>query len=327
MPPGAWPPLPWSVVRVVPILLASTLLAACASAADPDLAGEGPTTTPSSTTTSSTTTTAVPPTTTTTVAPDVFALEPPAPARTRAGLADQIAAAEAAIRDPATTELDLARAALAQQVAYRQLGTHPEWDEGVLAALPEDVRGTVTRHAAARRELRGMHTRLSDTLPAWRIVAPEPADELVAIYQEAGAAFDIPWTYLAAINLVETGIGRIRGTSTAGAQGPMQFLPATWAAYGAGGDIHDTRDAIFGAARYLAANNGATDISNALYRYNHSNRYVRGVTLYADLIAEHPRAFLGFYHWGIWYLTTQGDVYLPVGYDETAPIPVGAYRP
>jgi hypothetical protein len=232
-----------------------------------------------------------------------------------------------AIRDPATTELELARAALAQQVAYRQLGRHPEWDEGVLAALPEELWATVTRHAAARREFRGMHTRLSDTLPAWRIVEPEPADELLAVYQEAGAAFDVSWPYLAAINLVETATGRIRGTSTAGAQGPMQFLPATWAAYGDGGDINDTRDAIFGAARYLAANNGATDIDNALFRYNHSERYVRGVKLYADLIAEHPRAYLGVYHWGVWYLTTQGDVFLPVGYEETEPIPVSAFRP
>jgi membrane-bound lytic murein transglycosylase B len=107
----------------------------------------------------------------------------------------------------------------------------------------------------------------------------------------------------------------------------MQFLPATWEAYGGGGDIEDTHDAIFGAARYLASNNGATDIDNALFRYNHSNRYVRGVKLYAVLIAEHPRAFLGLHQWGIWYLTTEGDVFLPVGYEQAAPIPVGSYRP
>ena len=172
-----------------------------------------------------------------------------------------------------------------------------------------------------------MHTKLSNTLPAWRIVAPDPADDLLAAYRDAEAEFGIPWKYLAAINLVETGIGRIRGTSTAGAQGPMQFMPATWEAYGGGGDINDTHDAIRGAARYLAANNGANDIAHALYRYNHSHRYVSGVQIYADLIAEHPRAFLGFYYWGVWYLTDQGEVYLPVGYEQSAPIPVGGYRP
>ena len=84
---------------------------------------------------------------------------------------------------------------------------------------------------------------------------------LLDAYRAAEAEFGIPWKYLAAINLVETGIGRIRGTSIAGAQGPMQFMPATWEAYGGGGDINDTHDAIRGAARYLAANNGANDIA------------------------------------------------------------------
>jgi membrane-bound lytic murein transglycosylase B len=314
------------VRRALSVLLSAALVASCAADADPDDAGARATTTTTSAATTTTSVT-VPATTATTAAPTISSLRPPAPAASPATLADQIAASETAIRDPSTPELELARAALAQQVAYRQLGTHPEWDEAVLAALPEDLRGTAYRNAAARREFRGMHTKLTDTLPAWRIVEAEPADELVAIYQEAGATFDIPWSVLAAIHLVETATGRIRGTSTAGAQGPMQFLPATWAAYGAGGDINDTRDAIFGAARYLAANNGATDLDNALFRYNNSSRYVRGVKLYADLIAEHPRANLGYHHWGVWYLTTEGDVYLPVGYEQAAPVPVAGYRP
>lgn len=287
---------------------------------------------PSTTTTASpttTTTTAAPaptdPTTTTAAPIDVLSLRPPAPAPDPVSLARQIADAEAVIRDPAAGAEQVAVAALSQQVAYRQLGAHPEWDLEVLAALPEGLRGVAERHAAARREFRGMHRKLSTELPAWQIVPPAPLDELVAIYTEASAEFGIPWQHLAAVNLVETGIGRIRGTSVAGAQGPMQFMPATWDAYGAGGDVNDARDAIFGAARYLAANNGADDMAHALYRYNHSDRYVRGVQLYAELIAEHPRSFLGFYHWGVWYLTELGEVYLPVGYHETAPVPVADY--
>ena len=285
------------------------------------------TTSTSTTRPTSTSTTAPTPTTTTTAVPvDVFALRPPAAADEPGALAAQIATAERTIRDALSTDAAVAEAALAQQVAYRQLGAHPEWDEPVLAALPRELRGTALRNAAARREFRGMRTKLTATLPAWRIVEPAPADQLLTLYREAEAAFGIPWRYLAAINLVETGTGRIRGTSSAGAQGPMQFMPATWVAYGAGGDINDTRDAIMGAARYLAANNGAADIDHALFRYNHNERYVGGVKLYADLIAEHPRAFAGYYHWGIWYLTDQGDVYLPVGYEQAAPIPVADYR-
>ena len=296
-----------------------TLAMGCSGGPEPHAVGER------TTTTSTATTEATPPPSTTTTTPDVADLRPPPAATTPEALADQIAASEAAIRDPSTSELDLARAALAQQVAYRALGVHPEWDDAVLAALPADLHATVRRHAAARREFRGMHVTPSDTLPAWRIVEPLPAAELLPIYREAGDEFDLPWTILAAIHLVETGTGRIRGTSTAGAQGPMQFLPSTWAAYGAGGDINDTHDAIVGAARYLAANNGATDLEHTLFRYNNSARYVRGVMLYADLIAEHPGAFLGLHQWGVWYLTSAGEVYLPVGYEQLEPIPVASY--
>lgn len=310
--PSRLPPLP-------PLLLvgALTLAMACANEAP-----ERPLARAQATTTS----TAVAATTSTTEAPiDVNALVPPAPATDAPGLARQIAEAEAAVRDPAATDPTVAVAALAQQVAYRQLGMHPEWEAEVLAGLPDDLRRDAQLNAAARREFQALRTTVATDLPAWRIEPPAPADTLLAAYREAESTFGIPWQYLAAINLVETGLGRIRGTSTAGAQGPMQFMPATWAAYGAGGDINDPHDAIMGAARYLAANNGVADIDQALYRYNHNDHYVLGVRLYADLIAASPRAFLAYYHWGIWYVTDQGDIYLPVGYSEPSPVPVEEY--
>ncbi len=320
--------------RLTSLITAAALsaTAGCAQPADGSpLAAERPrpTTTSTSTTTTvapTTTSTAPTTTTTTTTAPVVLSsLRPPAAAGDPAALVTQIVAAESTLRDPGASEVAVATAALAHQVAYRQLGVHPEWDGEVLAALPLGLRGVAERNVAARREFRAMHTRLSTTMPAWQIIEPAPFDELMTAYRDAEAAFGIPWRFLAAINLVETATGRIRGTSSAGAQGPMQFMPPTWAAYGGGGDINSTHDAIMGAARYLAANNGAVDIDNALYRYNHSLRYVRGVHLYADLIAEHPDAFRAYYHWGVWYLTERGDVYLPVGYAEAAPVPVSDY--
>ncbi len=255
---------------------------------------------------------------------DVNALRPPVPAGEPAGLAAQIAAAEGVLRTPGTADGDLAAAALAQQVAYRQLGDHPEWEAAVLAALPPGLAPVAQNHAAARREFRALLRAPATTVPAWRIVAPAPADQLVGYYREAEAATGVPWNVLAAVNLVESGMGRIRGTSTAGAQGPMQFLPSTWAAYGEG-DINDYRASILAAGRYLAANGAPADLDGALWRYNHSDHYVRGVELYAQLIAEHPGAFAGFYHWGVWYTSTAGDLFLPVGYEQAAPVPVEQY--
>ncbi|MGV0802930.1 lytic transglycosylase domain-containing protein, partial [Mycolicibacterium elephantis] len=98
----------------------------------------------------------------------------------------------------------------------------------------------------------------------------------------------VGWNYLAAINFIETGFGRVTGVSTAGAQGPMQFLPTTFAAYGNGGDILSPRDSIMAAGRYLAANGFAHDRDHALYRYNNSNRYVRAVSDYAAVLAADP---------------------------------------
>ncbi|EUA23383.1 transglycosylase SLT domain protein [Mycobacterium xenopi 4042] len=93
------------------------------------------------------------------------------------------------------------------------------------------------RNVDARRQLTAM-ARVQDTLPAWRIEPPPPADELLGYYHEAESQSGVGWNYLAAINLIETRFGSINGVSTAGAQGPMQFLPSTFAAYAEGGDIH-----------------------------------------------------------------------------------------
>ncbi|MGE3620416.1 MAG: lytic transglycosylase domain-containing protein [Acidimicrobiia bacterium] len=283
-----------------------------------------PTTTVPATTTAAPTTTEAPTTTTTTVPVDVHALRPPAPTGEPAALAARIASAEATLRTPGAPAGDVAAAALTQQVAYRELGDHPEWDAAVLAALPADIVPGVQRQTAARREFMSLSSRPVESMPAWNVVAPAPPEQLLAWFQEAEAEFGIPWPYLAAINLVETGMGRIRGTSVAGAQGPMQFMPATWAAYGEG-DVNDHRQAVRAAARYLQANGGPADMANALWHYNHSDHYVRGVELYAQAIGEHPGAWPAAYNWGVWYRTAAGDVFLPVGYATTERIPVDQY--
>ena len=304
-------------------LALSLAVAACGGGDDGGGQDRAAAATTTSTTAATTTTTAAP-TTTTTAPVDPATLRPPAPVGDPAALAERIGTAEATLRNPASVPNDIATAALAQQAAYRQLGDHPEWDATVLAALPAELQGAVQSHAAARREFRALARGPADTMPAWRIAPPAPADQLAAWYHEAEAAYGVPWQVLAAVNLVETDMGRIQGTSTAGAQGPMQFMPSTWAAYGEG-DVNDPHQAILGAAHYLQANGAPGDLAGALWHYNHSDHYVRGVQLYADLIAEHPGAFAGFYNWGVWYWSTQGDLYLPIGYEATQPIPVEQY--
>jgi Transglycosylase SLT domain len=122
---------------------------------------------------------------------------------------------------------------------------------------------------------------------------------LLPIFQAAGAAYDIPWQVLAAINEVETDYGRDLSVSSAGAEGWMQFLPSSWSGYGidANGDgykdPYNPADAIFAAARYLRAAGGSADIRGAIYSYNHSQAYVSSVMLRAQLLGGTPAELLG----------------------------------
>lgn len=241
-----------------------------------------------------------------------------------AQLADDLVADELALRDPSASEPTLVAAAHRQQAAYRTIGRHPEWDAITQARIPAALLDTYTRNIDARRQLQAM-TPGKDTVPPWHIESPAPPDELLGYYREAEAASGVGWNYLAAINLVETRFGSIQGDSSAGAQGPMQFLPSTFAAYGEGSDIHSPHDSIMAAGRYLAANGFASDHDRAIHRYNHSNQYVQAVNQYAAVLAADPAAFTGYYRWDVYYVTTAGDVLLPIGYAATSPIPVGDY--
>jgi murein DD-endopeptidase MepM/ murein hydrolase activator NlpD len=112
---------------------------------------------------------------------------------------------------------------------------------------------------------------------------------LLALWQRAGSAYAIPWQVLAAINKVESNFGRNMGPSSAGAVGWMQFMPGTWLRWGvdASGDgVADPwnpSDAVFSAARYLAAAGGSTDLYRGVYAYNHADWYVREVLGLADV--------------------------------------------
>lgn len=237
-------------------------------------------------------------------------------------VATLLSGVEAALRAADTPAAALPRLGHQQQVIYRVLSHEPERSAAVLALLEPRWRSVAERHLAARREFLAMHRSggLSQ-LPAWRIQAPEPAEQLLAHYRKAAAATGIDWEVLAAINLVESGMGRIDGVSVANAQGPMQFLPTTWAQAGVGaGDIRDPHDAIQAAARYLVRRGGRADIRRGLLGYNNSPHYGRAVLHIAALLRDDPRAFTGLYHWEIHVQSVAGDLWLPVGYSRSTPI-------
>ena len=122
---------------------------------------------------------------------------------------------------------------------------------------------------------------------------------LLPIYQSCGTEYGIPWQVLAGINKIETAFGTNLNVSSAGAEGWMQFIPSTWAAYGvdANGDgkkdPYNPVDAICAAARYLRAAGGDHNVRQAIFAYNHADWYVDEVLLYANQYGKLPDALVG----------------------------------
>jgi murein DD-endopeptidase MepM/ murein hydrolase activator NlpD len=151
----------------------------------------------------------------------------------------------------------------------------------VLPATPFAATGTLTPNVTL-----AVPDSLS-TPPA--VPATLSSSQLLGLWQRAGSAYGIPWQVLGAINKVESNFGRNMGPSSAGAIGWMQFMPGTWLRWGvdASGDgvadPWDPTDAVFAAARYLAAAGGTSDLYRGVYAYNHADWYVREVLSLADL--------------------------------------------
>jgi hypothetical protein len=139
-----------------------------------------------------------------------------------------------------------------------------------------------------------IHLPVTTTVPAGR-----PTNYL-ALYQESAAEYcpGLSWTVLAAIGQIESDHGANDGPSSAGALGPMQFLPSTWAVWGTDGfgqtgppDIMNPLDAVPSAARLLCADGaaaGGASLEGAIYDYNHAAWYVSEVL---DLAAEYAQEY------------------------------------
>jgi hypothetical protein len=189
--------------------------------------------------------------------------------------------------------------ALHQQRIYRFIAPRRRLGDRVLSLLPASVAGEARDTVRARRALIAIPPS-GNRRPRISTGEPEPAGALRAYYREAQRRFGVGWHVLAAVNFVESAFGRLRNESTAGARGPMQFMPATWRAYGLGGDIADPRDAILGAANYLHANGAPGDERRALFHYNPSKHYVEAISRYARRIRADERAFYEYYAWQVY---------------------------
>ncbi len=230
-------------------------------------------------------------------------------ASTPATIAEQLASADSALRpaldrwrasDPKlanTPPAGVLTAAAHERQLVHQLAETPSLIHPTLAALPPSLAAAVRsqlRAALALRRLAGPPSGKPVTL---HLDPAPPAGQLLADYHLAQSRFGVRWQTLAAVNLVESAFGRVGNTSGAGAQGPMQFLPSTWRAYGLGGDIHSPRDAVLGAGNYLHQSGAPADERRALFAYNHSGLYVRAVQAYAHAMARDRLGFLTLYAW------------------------------
>lgn len=250
--------------------------------------------------------------------PDVF---PRALPIGRGELASDIDRAQRIIDAASSTSRGVARAGMFEQLATLELQAETARDRrATLARLGPQAAASMRANLDAAASLSGIGA-LQKRLPPWRIVQPPAPATLLAYFRAAQSRFGVPWQDLAAIEFIETRFGRIRGLSSAGAQGPMQFMAATWARYGRGG-IDNQRDAIMSAARYLRANGAPGAMADALYHYNNSLGYVRAVEDFARRMRSDARAYYGYYYWQVAYRHVGGTTILPVGYPKARPEPI-----
>lgn len=194
------------------------------------------------------------------------------------------------------------------QKNYRRMAAKPGFSKKVLKHLDGAL---AWKFKANMKAARALYSLAEPRDPPVHMPSTRPShpDDLLRFHKKAHRRFDVPWNVLAAINFVETRFGRLTGPSSAGARGPMQFMPATWDAYGRG-DIMDPHDSIQAAGRYLKANGAPDDMRNALWHYNHSYAYVDAVQTYARLIKAKRANYYEYYLYQAFARTTKGDVQL-----------------
>jgi membrane-bound lytic murein transglycosylase B len=193
--------------------------------------------------------------------------------------------------------------ALYQQRIYRLLAKRPALARATFRRLPRGLRPEARDITTALRDL----FRLSPPPRRRRFKTGRalPPGLLLDYYRRAQRRFHVSARVLAAVNHVESGFNRLRNNSSAGAQGPMQFIPSTWRRYGLGGDVRDPHDAILGAANYLHRSGAPRSYRRGLFSYNPSRLYVDAVLRFARRMRG--RSFLAIYSWQIFVRSPSGE--------------------
>ena len=218
-------------------------------------------------------------------------------------------------RAPEASPLAEARRQLALAEAQYRFRAAARTEQVVVYAVATDpaIEGTVEEHLPAEQSA-PLRAAVVGLRALWRAAgiddfsevrlrhnrsfeASAPVPDLLGYYRAAGAHYSIDWTYLASINFIESDFGRVLGPSSAGAMGPMQFMPATWKDYGGGGDIMSPHDSIEAAARYLRAMGGPGNMDRAIFRYNNDADYVASVQGFAAAFRSDPSWVDRIYYW------------------------------